>query len=136
VLRFISAAPQVAEFLDTPQLSKKGDKKGKKKDQGLLSAVDGMVGVDSAGTGTPDPLSGGIISVPPTGLAAGSGTNLGSGPASPAPMMKASFARIGDSAEPGSGIPTPTGTNERTKLSIGLKRKAVNSEGGPPNKRR
>jgi U4/U6.U5 tri-snRNP-associated protein 1 len=115
---FFSAAPQVTEFLDTPQLSKnKSDRKGKKKEQ--IAAVD--VPGSRGGTGTPDPQSA-SVSAPPTAI-------------SPAPMMKPSFARITASSEPVSGIPTPTNTVERTKLSIGLKRKA-DTDGGPNAKRR
>ncbi len=104
-----SAAPQVADFLDGPQLSKsKGDKKGKKKE----GATAGAQGLETPKTPTavgPSIGGGPVLSAPPT--ADGS--------------SKPSFSRIASATEPVGG-PTGSGSvvGERMKVQIGLKRKA------------
>ncbi|KZT40009.1 SART-1 protein [Sistotremastrum suecicum HHB10207 ss-3] len=121
------AVPQVAEFLETPTLSKgKTEKRSKKKEakNAAARAGDGagLTTLPTVGVVGLQPATGAVVSAPPT-------------TSSPGPsMMKSSFSRV--AAEPVSGSASPaTGLNEHAKFSMGLKRKA-NDDGGAASKKR
>lgn len=117
----LRAAPRVADFLDVP-LSKKSDRKGKKKAQGNAEKVDG-----EESKGIASPATGAVISAAPTAP-----SPLPTGP------VKSGFARIAPTSEPNSGISSPANgpTGDRAKFAIGLKRKALDDDYGSGSQKR
>jgi U4/U6.U5 tri-snRNP-associated protein 1 len=124
---FISAVPQMAEFLETQPLSKGKTEKQKKKKEAAKgqSSENGLFTV-------PAPS----LHLTSNGEAPGSGTVSGTG--SPAPSMKPGFSRIGSAVDSPAQRESPAPA-ERSKLAFGfgVKRKAGEEpEGSPPSKRR